>query len=243
MAGTLNNQTMQIPSHGIFGGYPGSTTPVYLYKDVNVLEKLKTLRKCVATPEQIGGRVEILPTRTDNLFLKVGEVFRVCINGGGGVGDPLLRDPGLVAKDVREGLVSVSVAKNCYGVVINPKTFEVDRAAIKKLRQEIREKRIGRKVIRTEAKKVDQGTINLYLTVEISKGEETIVCNQCRSQLCLNNEDWKKFASTREETLKDFLTECEYVVDGDPPLVIKRYFCPSCAVMLDADYYIPEEQF
>ena len=38
--------------------------------------------------------------------------------GGGGFGDPMERDPELVAEDVREGYVSPTVAHNVYGVVL-----------------------------------------------------------------------------------------------------------------------------
>jgi len=39
--------------------------------------------------------------------------------GGGGMGDPVLRDPALVARDVKDGLVSVEAALNLYKVVVN----------------------------------------------------------------------------------------------------------------------------
>jgi N-methylhydantoinase B len=38
--------------------------------------------------------------------------------GGGGFGDPMERDPDLVAEDVREGYVSPGVAQSTYGVVL-----------------------------------------------------------------------------------------------------------------------------
>ena len=38
--------------------------------------------------------------------------------GGGGLGDPLTREPGHVADDVRDGLVSRQAALADYGVVI-----------------------------------------------------------------------------------------------------------------------------
>ena len=41
--------------------------------------------------------------------------------GGGGFGDPMERDPELVAEDVREGYVSSAVALNIYGVVLTTK--------------------------------------------------------------------------------------------------------------------------
>jgi N-methylhydantoinase B len=38
--------------------------------------------------------------------------------GGGGLGDPLARDPQAVAADVRNGLVSETAARTIYGVEI-----------------------------------------------------------------------------------------------------------------------------
>jgi N-methylhydantoinase B/oxoprolinase/acetone carboxylase alpha subunit len=40
----------------------------------------------------------------------------------------------MVENDVLEGYVSLEKAKEDYGVVIDPKTFKVDREATKKLR-------------------------------------------------------------------------------------------------------------
>ena len=58
---------------------------------------------------------------------------------GGGYGDPLHRDPSLVALEVHRSLVSFKGA-NRYGVVIN-QDFTVDELATKALRIEIREAR------------------------------------------------------------------------------------------------------
>jgi N-methylhydantoinase B len=58
--------------------------------------------------------------------------------GGGGYGDPLERDPEIVEKDVIEGYVSLERAREDYGVVINPKTMKVDRAATEKLRKSVK---------------------------------------------------------------------------------------------------------
>jgi N-methylhydantoinase B len=35
--------------------------------------------------------------------------------GGGGMGDPKTRDRGLVARDVRDGLITVDEAREVYG--------------------------------------------------------------------------------------------------------------------------------
>jgi N-methylhydantoinase B len=55
--------------------------------------------------------------------------------GGGGYGDPYFRDPGLVAQEVKNGIISLENAKEDYGVAVNPETFEVKIEETKKLRQ------------------------------------------------------------------------------------------------------------
>ena len=66
--------------------------------------------------------------------LKAGDAFRLRSGGGGGYGDPLERPIEAVQSDVRQGYVSVEAAAKLYAVVIDPKTFAVDRAATEGLR-------------------------------------------------------------------------------------------------------------
>ena len=58
--------------------------------------------------------------------------------GGGGWGDPLLRDPQHVRRDVLEGDVSVAAARSEYGVVFASGTLAVDAAATESLRDGLR---------------------------------------------------------------------------------------------------------
>ena len=51
--------------------------------------------------------------------LRPGEVISVQTPGGGGYGDPLARDPELVARDVRLGKVSPEAAESQYGVIVD----------------------------------------------------------------------------------------------------------------------------
>jgi N-methylhydantoinase B len=47
-----------------------------------------------------------------------GERLVLMLPGGGGMGDPATRDPALVARDVRDGLVSAAAARAAYKVVV-----------------------------------------------------------------------------------------------------------------------------
>ena len=59
--------------------------------------------------------------------------LRVVSSGGGGWGDPMLRDPALVARDVADELVSISHARSEYGVALLP-GGEVDEHETTRLR-------------------------------------------------------------------------------------------------------------
>ena len=65
-----------------------------------------------------------------------GEVLANCSGGGGGWGDPFLRDPDKVLDDVCNAYISVASARDDYGVVIDPDTMQLDQPATQLLRQE-----------------------------------------------------------------------------------------------------------
>jgi len=85
---------------------------------------------------------EWLPSKCDGIKVEAGDLLYYNTWGGGGWGDPLKREPGLVLEDVERKLVSVTGAKR-YGVVI--KDGKVNAAQTKTLRKNMRKKR-GRKI-------------------------------------------------------------------------------------------------
>ncbi|SNB72002.1 N-methylhydantoinase B [Arboricoccus pini] len=89
------------------------------------------------------GKEEWLGTIFSDVPIEKGDVFSRPTSGGGGFGDPLLRDPALVVEDVADDYVSIERAAKDYGVVIEVvdrdlAEFKVDEAATKLLRAEIR---------------------------------------------------------------------------------------------------------
>jgi N-methylhydantoinase B len=85
------------------------------------------------TIERASGTKEIIPL---NSFFHVheGDVIQLCEMGGPGYGNPLERDVELVARDVRDGYLSIGKAADVYGVVID-EAGRVDREATTTLRQ------------------------------------------------------------------------------------------------------------
>ena len=67
--------------------------------------------------------------------------------GGGGWGDPLDRDPALVAEDVAEGLISAAAARKLYGVALRG-NMSLDESGTRKLRDRLRSARKDRQKAR-----------------------------------------------------------------------------------------------
>lgn len=75
------------------------------------------------------------------LNLTLGDVLSIRTPGGGGWGDPFLRDPYLVLKEVEAELLSIEKAKNDYGVILinNDNKIEIDETATKNYRDKFRQ--------------------------------------------------------------------------------------------------------
>ena len=67
--------------------------------------------------DRAGGTREVLPSKCHDVPVAPGDVLHFVTWGGGGWGDPLQRDPALVALEVRRGLVTEDGARR-YGVVL-----------------------------------------------------------------------------------------------------------------------------
>jgi len=97
------------PAEGLFGGKPGTRAQFLVNGE----------------PGNSYGLTQMKP----------GDVVTIDAPGGGGYGNPLERDPEMVASDVMEGYVGLESARTDYGVAINPETYEVDEKETKKLRE------------------------------------------------------------------------------------------------------------
>jgi N-methylhydantoinase B len=78
-----------------------------------------------------------LPSKV-TMTMHAGDVIRHEQSGGGGYGDPLERDPALVAEDVANEKIGTDFARTHHGVVFDPATGRPDRAATEALRVRLR---------------------------------------------------------------------------------------------------------
>ena len=118
---SIHDDREVVPPWGINGGLHGGTSSKWL------------LAGGAGEPTRI-------PSKVDNLKVTPGDVIIYKTAGAGGWGDPLERDPGLVARDVRYGLVSAAQAQSGYGVVLTADQ-QPDLAATQRRREAARKER------------------------------------------------------------------------------------------------------
>lgn len=107
--------------YGLYGGQPGTPSTNLLY----------------GAADEANAHGALLPTMIST-SMKAGERIYHKQAGGGGWGDPLERSPSEVARDVKNGKVSLASAQRAYGVVLDATTLTVDEAATAALRQTMR---------------------------------------------------------------------------------------------------------
>ena len=119
---TILADRVKFPPWGLFGGGDGKCARYSLISD--------------------GGEKEI-GSKT-SLTVRNGERIRMETCGGGGYGPAWERDPERVLRDVREGKVSRSRARECYGVAIDPKHPVIDQEETERLRSALEREATGR---------------------------------------------------------------------------------------------------
>lgn len=97
---TIMGNRERVPIAGMAGGLPGSVTRFAL--------------KRAGSEDR-----EHLACHQEGVWLNEGDTVFLNVSNGGGWGDPLSREPDLVAADVRRGLLTLEDAYNVFGVVPN----------------------------------------------------------------------------------------------------------------------------
>lgn len=89
-----------VPPCGVYGGLSGAPNTYWIERAGTVLP--------LSTPGKASG----VPLRANDIVV-------ACTAGGGGYGDPLEREPQRVAADAALGVLSLSAAREHYGVVVD----------------------------------------------------------------------------------------------------------------------------
>jgi N-methylhydantoinase B len=133
---------------GLAGGLPAGTQYDVILRSAAVQDVFREGR-IPSTLDAIGGRRESVPSHHET-DLGATDVYFTHWQGGGGYGDPLLREPAAVAADVLAHKVSAGAANEVYGVVLSQEGT-VDAVATEARRSSLRRSRAGLSDDRQEA--------------------------------------------------------------------------------------------
>lgn len=91
-----------------------------------------------AAIQNAGAPEEVSLGRIDELLLHPGDTVTFLSQGGGGYGDPFLRDPQEVLSDVCSDLLTAASAQQQYGVVIDGQKVDEEATALLRAQQDVR---------------------------------------------------------------------------------------------------------
>jgi len=229
MTGTVSNNCSAVPPRGAGGGLPGACTEYRLLSDTN-LDDLRADGR-LPTPETASGRQRELPQHA-HLTVSEGDLFVITNGGGGGLGDPLLRDPQTVADDVAAGLVTQAAARQLYGVVL-AEGGRADAQATAACRTGIRRDRLGHEPVRDllPADEIETG-------IGVRAPADRWSCAYCTADLGPFQENYRSACAARTRPAAQALGALGMYVrapHGGDQVLLAEYFCPACASLVRAD--------
>ncbi len=211
---------LRIPySQGLTGGLPGCHVDYVLLRDFANLPplSLETLESDLRESVQWG-----------RFRLGAEDAIYVRGTGGGGFGDPIEREPGAVARDVANDLVSQQAAEDVYGVVL--RDTEVDEVATHERRMAIRLSRLGHPPPRAAGSGSLGSSLSMSETVAIGPVGEAC-CTRCAWTISAVSSEWKTHAvrnslpPSASGTYRSSL----------PGIALMQFVCPGCGTQLDVD--------
>jgi N-methylhydantoinase B len=107
-------------SEGLAGGFPGAAND-YIW--IHGPKENHAVNRFADRAEDIAGEKE--PISWGVFPLMGNDALYLRWNGGGGIGDPLERDPDKVCSDVTHGVISAPAAEDVFGVVIARNAVDV----------------------------------------------------------------------------------------------------------------------
>lgn len=207
-------------TQGINGGYPGGSATVMLATQTS-LAKFWSNGELPQDVKAIGGVFEVLPSKK-RLTLCPGDVFVSVPHGGGGFGDPILREPELVARDVANRDVSVEWARKSYGVVLDG-GGRVDEVGTERMRADICRERIGRDPARALNGK--SRTVEALLN-----NSHHHSCSRCHATLGRADMDARTGLVLKVTEIGEGGAWLGRRWQGrSPDVKLWQYFCPNCA--------------
>jgi N-methylhydantoinase B len=229
-------------AEGLFGGYPLPAATTRLLQDTDLNELFADGRVPAALDEITSTTSTLIAGKSNGTKIVPGDVLEVTFMGGGGYGDPLLREPQRVVEDLADGYVTADTVRRVYGVVlqddgsVNHEATMAARAGLMVQRSSwqrasdrspgelgVPQDSLGRVHDCIEAFSVSDG------------GEPVLACAACGHVLCHYTDDYKRHALVSAGAMADLPSPTDPSVFLDDELLFNCYCCPGCQVLLTTE--------
>lgn len=231
--GPAFNAVAQVPPRGFGGGYPAAASRLVPVRDTNLDQLLGS--ETFPTIERFSGTPDYIRSKVSRMTLVENDVVLYGGGGGGGVGDPLFRRPELVIVDVEAGYVTADHAATVYGVAIDANGC-LDERRTTALRERIRTERIGGEPVRPLRA---PASVGVSVELRSSDGDGSFwACASCEHRIAEATGDWRLQIEPRETPIDEAYERFGMYVrrrTEQPVIVVREYFCPSCAAALLVD--------
>jgi N-methylhydantoinase B len=228
-------------TNGIFGGDPAIILRTRVIRDTEILERFKA-GEFPQDIDSIGGEDEVLAGKGTGLMVGGGDVLYWNWSPAGGFGDPLTRDPALVAADVAEGGVTDEGADRVYGVVLRAGAVDEEHTA------RLREQRLLRRMREAGAaleslppvREVPADAETIADVYVINRADDRLECFRCGSGLGAVTDDPKQGMVVVERpvsSLSPGAPDPSVFVDDD--VIWRDLLCPGCGVRLATEVAYP----
>jgi N-methylhydantoinase B len=227
---------------GLSGGHPGAVSRNVIHRGSNLPQLFADGVVPLSGDELEAEAVEVLAAKSFTMIGE-GDVLVGILQGGGGYGDPLRRDPARVVEDVAKGLVSPEIARSVYGVVVadgalDEKGTEEQRALARKARlAESRAPESPSGGGTVEGGRVLHPVSDTVEAVE-ADGERSLRCAVCNYRFGSYEEDHKRAALRRELPLTTTSRHNHLTL---PEFVLREYSCPGCGTSIAVDVQRTDE--
>ena len=138
-------------SQGMFGGYSGPISYVDILTETNLYEKIQqgdrlpqAASDIINISKSVHGKYTHHSASVASMPFKAGDILvRLACGGGGGLGDPIERDPERIVADIRDEKATLKNCERVYCVAFeDPENLKIDYTATKKLREEKKQERL-----------------------------------------------------------------------------------------------------
>jgi len=175
---------------GIGGGMPGAAIRVARVVRTDIVDRLKRREKLPVTLDTVNGELQILCCKHERSPMGQGDVWFHSWQAGGGYGDPLTRDPSIVAEDLVRGVISARAATEIYGVTLNG-DCSLNAAETQRSRKALRKARLARGVqpIAGELRFSGRGRHKYADTFDLDLDNDVVACGYCGHRHCGTGQD------------------------------------------------------